>query len=135
LISPVREIGSFEERCLVLVVEDERDAREALVHYLRIFGYGPVGAANGLEALEVLRAGARPSLILLDLVMPEMDGWELLRELERDPELRQIPVAVTTGHGGSSVVPHRTAGTFYKPIFLPQLLSVVRRFCGEGLPA
>ena len=78
----------------VLVVEDDPDTREGLVLLVHSRGVDAVGAANGLEALKVLRGGLRPCLILLDLVMPEMDGIHFREAQLADSALAGIPVLV-----------------------------------------
>ena len=83
------------ERPRVLLVDDYPDAREMYGEYLRLSGFDVVDAANGLEALE--RAGdARPDIILMDLSLPVMDGWEATRRLKSDPRTRAIPVVALT---------------------------------------
>jgi serine/threonine protein kinase len=81
----------------VLVVEDEPDARESMGLALRLEGYDVQTAANGQEALEKLEAGPTPDLILLDLLMPGMNGWEFLERQRRDPALAAVPVVVISG--------------------------------------
>src|SRR5512143_2529015 len=78
----------------VLVVEDNIESLHTIVEFLREEGFGAVGAVNGDVALAVLRARLVPSLILLDLRMPAMDGWEFCRALASDPELADLPIAV-----------------------------------------
>ncbi|MFB6351348.1 MAG: response regulator [Bradymonadaceae bacterium] len=81
----------------VLVVEDEEDLRHSVAEVLRLEGYDVSTAANGQEALEELQNGdGRPSLILLDMMMPVMDGWTFRRRQLEDPELADIPVVVFT---------------------------------------
>lgn len=79
----------------VLIAEDDDDAREILATVLTHAGYATVTASNGLEALSLLKR-VIPSLIILDLRMPEMDGWALDREIKLDPRLRKIPVVVVS---------------------------------------
>ena len=110
----------------VMVVEDDPDAREALEQFLEIFGYEAVTAKNGSEALSILKSGVRPELILLDLMMPVMDGWQFVDEIARDPELRQTPIAVTSACDSEPPKPPVSAGVFRKPIVLPQLLAMLR---------
>jgi len=76
----------------VLVVEDDPDSCEAFCTALRDFGFEPVAARTGKEALAILRDAAPPDAILLDLLMPEMDGWQFRREQLSDPSLARIPV-------------------------------------------
>ena len=106
---------------VVLIVEDERAARTGMEKILALAGYAPVSAANGQEALELLRAGVPASVILLDLIMPIMDGWAFRREQLRDPRLAHIPVIVLSAlhHGWVEGVPP----TLPKPINVKQLLA------------
>jgi CheY-like chemotaxis protein len=106
---------------VVLIVEDERAARTGMEKILALAGYAPVSAANGQEALELLRAGVPASVILLDLIMPVMDGWAFRREQLRDPRLAHIPVIVLSAlhHGWVEGVPP----TLPKPINVKQLLA------------
>ena len=84
---------------LVLVVDDDRSARESLSTLLDVEGYSVLEAANGQNALDVLeKASHFPSLILLDLAMPLMDGHGFLKLRAKDPMLRQIPVVVVSGN-------------------------------------
>lgn len=116
-------MGTIEQ---VMVVEDDDEIRESLETLLADHGYRVRAARNGAEALAQLRTGFRPGLILLDLMMPIMNGWQLLHVLNEDDELAQIPVAVVTAHpdriATSSVGP-RVLG---KPIDVDRLLSVVK---------
>jgi len=83
---------------VVLVVDDDDDSRESLGELLKRDGYDVVLRANGAEALQYLHHAPRsPSCILLDLMMPVMDGWTFLQERDRDPELRSIPTVVFSG--------------------------------------
>jgi two-component system, cell cycle response regulator DivK len=88
---------SQTEAPLVLVVEDYQDAREMYVEYLKFCGFRVAEARNGVEALE--RAfELRPDIILMDLALPRMDGWEATRRLKADNRTRHIPVVALTGH-------------------------------------
>ncbi|HEY7498087.1 MAG TPA: response regulator [Vicinamibacterales bacterium] len=82
---------------LVLVVEDYQDAREMYAAYLQFSGYRVAEAANGLEALEKTRE-LMPDIILMDLALPKMDGWEATRRLKADERTRHIPIVALTGH-------------------------------------
>jgi len=84
---------------LVLVIEDDEATREAVTLLLTSEGCDVLTAANGRAALEVLRNGARPDLIVLDLMMPVMDGWQFRAEQKRDPALSKIPVLVISAAG------------------------------------
>jgi CheY-like chemotaxis protein len=119
--------------CAVLIVEDDEDIRSDLTALLRIKGYVVEEAADGSEALARLRGGAAPCLIVLDLMMPVMNGWELRNVMRADPELRKIPVAVVSGAGRISDEDAKAlepAAVLVKPFELSQLLELVARFCG-----
>jgi len=81
------------------VVDDDHDVRAALVDALTFAGYEVDVAASGDEALRALEEGDRPSLILLDLVMPEVDGWTVSSTIKTEDGRRDIPVIVMTAHG------------------------------------
>src|SRR5688572_6900247 len=80
----------------ILVVDDESSARNAIIRLLKHEGYVVTGAENGRAALDALEAGA-PDLILLDLMMPELDGLEMLEILNKHPRWKALPVVVLTG--------------------------------------
>lgn len=82
---------------LVLVVEDYQDAREMYAAYLQFSGYRVAEATNGLEAIEQAHA-LLPDIILMDLALPKMDGWEATRRLKMDDATRHIPIVALTGH-------------------------------------
>jgi CheY-like chemotaxis protein len=79
----------------VLVVDDDPNIRKMIIAALRREGYEFAEAPNGKEALEIMRA-RRPDVVVLDLMMPIVSGWEVLQERENDPELRQIPVIIVS---------------------------------------
>jgi CheY-like chemotaxis protein len=120
------------ERIPVLVVEDDADIRFGLAVLLEDEGYEVVTAANGREALGCLRElPVLPCLILLDLMMPDMDGWQFRAEQRRDPRLAAIPVIILSAAGD---LPARTAklgveGVMQKPIHIGELLAAVKRYC------
>jgi CheY-like chemotaxis protein len=119
-------------RQFVLVVDDDPDIRESLETVLGIHGHPVATAADGSEAIELLRREpAPPCLILLDLMMPGMNGFEFRAELEADPSFAHIPVIIITGAG---VLVDEKANTLRaevlrKPFDLKALLSTVKRFC------
>jgi DNA-binding response OmpR family regulator len=115
--------------CPVLIVEDDADLREMMAKLLTLEGFRAHTAANGREALDYLRDGGRPEVILLDLMMPIMDGWAFRHEQQHDPELSDVPVVVlsTIDRGRA---PEITADEFLKkPLDFDSLLAVVRRYC------
>src|SRR5258708_36765488 len=83
----------------IVVVDDDADIREGVREMVPQEGYHTMGAANGKEALQLLRSSPTcPQLILLDLMMPVMDGWEFLLGIDEDDELRSIPIALMSSH-------------------------------------
>jgi CheY-like chemotaxis protein len=115
----------------VLVVEDDPDVRETLADTLREEGIAVDEAANGLEALECMRENdALPSVILLDLAMPVMDGRAFRDAQQRDPRLAAVPVILLSGYrdGGESMVDLRVAEVLEKPPRPDRLLRAVTGF-------
>jgi CheY-like chemotaxis protein len=118
----------------VLIVEDDHDIREVMRLLLESNGYVVVTAANGEEALLALRSGNKPCLILLDLMMPKMDGFQFRRDQLRDPTLARIPVAVYSGHyDPTEYAPFlRAAAYLHKPIETETLLKIVRAYAAHA---
>jgi CheY-like chemotaxis protein len=81
----------------VLLVDDDTDTREALAMLLQHCGINAVTAGGGVDALAQLRAGVRPCIVLLDLRMPDVDGWQLGRAIKGDPSLATIPLIIVSG--------------------------------------
>lgn len=88
-------------RALVLVVEDYQDAREMYAAYLQFSGYRVAEATNGVEAVEKTLE-LMPDIILMDLALPKMDGWEATRRLKSDERTKHIPIVALTGHALAS---------------------------------
>lgn len=125
-MGPDRERGAA-----VLVVEDDAENRESVVELLETFGHRAVGVRNGREAVAYLHSHRRPCLILLDLVMPEMSGYELMDFRATDPELSKIPVVLMTGTFNFAEW-HRLEGAVMclsKPVDAALLVKVVSLFC------
>lgn len=118
----------------VMVVEDDLAVRETVQELLEEEGYRVIPASNGREALEHLRRAAAPSVILLDLMMPVMDGWQLRAELARDPRLSGIPVVVMSADERvqQKVQGLSVAAVLQKPVTLDDLLATVSRLSGRG---
>ena len=117
----------------ILLVEDEPAIREVMEAVLQAEGYGVVSAGNGADALDVLRDGLRPGMIILDLMMPVMDGWQFRMAQLRDPELLKIPTVVYTAVGNvrETVEELNVAGGFEKGDFT-EMLRFVGQFCPLG---
>lgn len=111
---------------MVLVVDDEHDIRETIAEALVMGGYRVRTAPNGKVALEQARKG-RPDLIVLDLMMPVMSGWQFLEARREDPELGSIPVVVDTAFPDIQV--EGAAVLLRKPFDLDTLLTTVARLC------
>jgi CheY-like chemotaxis protein len=116
----------------ILIVEDDASVREALAVFLEGEGYSVVEAGDGAEALTRLRTSEPVALILLDLMMPVMNGWEFRDAQARDPRLASIPVVVITADNSAVHQAARAgvAGCLLKPLEFPELLSYVGRYCG-----
>ena len=117
---------------LVMIVDDDRDVRQAITEVLADADYTPMGASDGQDALDKLAsADTLPSLILLDVMMPGMDGWAFRKVQIAHPRLSKIPVVVLTAHTNASETGQRmqTAGSLKKPVDLDELLETVERFC------
>jgi CheY-like chemotaxis protein len=116
----------------VLIVEDEVDALEAMAELLADDGFQTRQAGNGQEALEILRSGWRPALILLDIKMPVMDGCEFLRRMSDEPGCAEIPVTIITASATLIDVPFRNkdGGLLRKPVDYGRLLRIVHFYCG-----
>jgi CheY-like chemotaxis protein len=121
----------------IVVVDDDDDIRDAVREVLQQEGYSTEGARNGEEALRLLRVGENhPCLILLDMMMPVMDGWEFLTQIDDEPTLHRIPVAIMSAHPSIRRAFDKGRGKdvstrllLPKPLNLLRLLSVVREVC------
>ncbi|MBA2305700.1 MAG: response regulator [Acidobacteria bacterium] len=116
----------------ILVVEDNDDVREMMAVTLELEGHEVATAVNGRDALEKLHSGGRPCLILLDLMMPVMNGWEFRRALERDPEFHDVPVVVVSAATGEMIQRAEAVVHLPKPLDMDELLEVVCDFCDRS---
>jgi CheY-like chemotaxis protein len=126
------------ERCAgVLVVDDDDGIRCALAQALEEEGYQVATAINGADALEHLRAGARPCIILLDIMMPVLDGRAFLELKLADPAIAEVPVVVITADGRALRDPMmlNARAVLAKPISLDVLLETVGQYCPRTLQA
>jgi CheY-like chemotaxis protein len=116
----------------VLIIEDDETIRETMQVALEMRGYEVVTAANGMEGLDVLAAlPSSPCLILLDLMMPVMDGWGFVTATEHDPRLGRIPVVVVTAFT-MQAARIKACSILAKPVALDVLYETVGAYCGEG---
>jgi CheY-like chemotaxis protein len=113
----------------ILVVEDDDVAREGMVIILRREGFHVVAMPDGWQALDYLRDGGQPDLILLDMLLPILDGWDFLKEVRTWSEPLRIPIVITTG---ACLTPewaraNGCRGFVCKPIDLADLLAEIRK--------
>ena len=120
----------------ILIVDDDKDVRIALAELLEGEGYTVAGAHNGHEALQLMRGGLHPAIILLDLMMPVMDGG-FRSEQQRDPAFSRVPVVIVSASGFS----HESINTQFRPAaFVPKplerkkLLEVIGRLFSSSAP-
>jgi two-component system, cell cycle response regulator DivK len=122
-------------RPLVLVVDDFADNREMYSEYLSFSGYEVIEAQNGKEAVEAAQA-KMPDIIIMDLSLPVMDGWEATRRLKSDERTRRIPVVALTGHalaGHSKGAREAGCDSFLaKPCLPDQLVAEIKRMLEAG---
>ncbi|MDB5778002.1 MAG: hypothetical protein JWP79_185 [Polaromonas sp.] len=118
--------------CHILLIEDEPDIRETLRELLELVGFKVETAANGREGLDKLESAGRPCLILLDLMMPVMNGWEFLDALQKspDPDRAAIPViAVSAAVEMVDLKARYGCRSLKKPVDIDTLLNMVREHC------
>lgn len=110
----------------ILIVEDDLNIREGLSALLRTDGFSVHPARDGQEALDLLQGGMRPNLLLVDLRLPKVTGWDLLKYMHEDPDLRGIPAIIVTAESkekGDMIADE----VFIKPVDVGRLLDSVRR--------
>jgi CheY-like chemotaxis protein len=116
--------------CKILVVDDDADSRTALSSLLEQQGYFAAEAANGSEAVRLLEGGLDPDLVLTDLVMPVMSGWELCEAMKRVPGWREIPLIVLCGMTAEQHGKLQVDDAFEKPTDFTTLLNRIAELCG-----
>lgn len=115
----------------ILVVDDDFGIREVITEYLGDEGYTVIGVGDGRAALDRLQAGDQPCVILLDLNMPIMTGWEFRSMQLQDPALAGIPVIIISADRAMLAATNLSAVDYFgKPIDFPRLTSVVGQYCG-----
>lgn len=120
----------------ILLVDDDRDIREILSDILEDEGYDVAQAMNGAVALTLLHEQPPPCVILLDLMMPVMDGTEFRQRQLADPELSRIPVVLFTADGSAAQQRRElagVAGVMIKPVGIADLMAVLLRICCAGV--
>lgn len=125
----------MSDQASVLLVEDDDDIREVIQDALERRGYAITAVEDGREALEHLEAvEIKPSLILLDMTMPTMSGWEFLAEQAKHPSIAGIPVVVLSAMTNldKPSAAKQWAGVLTKPVSLEKLLKTVAQFCAAN---
>lgn len=115
--------------CPILIVEDDADLREMMAQLLSLEGFRAAAVANGREALQYLGGKDAPQVILLDLMMPVMDGWEFRRHQQADPHLADVPVIVLSALDQARAADLDAAAFLKKPLDFDRLLELVRQYC------
>lgn len=118
----------------VLLVEDNRSALTGLFTLLSDAGFIVLTATDGDDAINFIEHGMRPDVIVLDLLMPKVSGWEVIEHLQHDVELREIPVVVMTALEPDAANVVGADVVLYKPIQPAQLLEVVDRLAAQRKP-
>jgi len=113
----------------VLVVEDEQDLREMLRDALELNGYAVVTAVDGQDALDKISGIEHLCLVLLDLLMPVMNGWDFVEKFRQRAELAAVPVVVHSSAPGPT--PAGVTRVLQKPMIFDRLISVVREYCSR----
>ena len=113
----------------VLIVEDEEDLRELMRDALQMHGYTVVTAEEGTDALRKIDDIGRPSVILLDLLMPGMNGWDFFDKVRERPELASVPVIIHSS--AASRAPVGATRVLQKPLAFDSLLSIVAEYCSN----
>jgi CheY-like chemotaxis protein len=115
----------------ILVVDDDPDTRDSLAEILGDEGYRVTGAQNGRDALKYLEVQKPPSLILLDMTMPDMDGWRFRLEQQKNPALALIPVVILSARQDirEAALTIGAADYLRKPVRIDSLLEIADRYC------
>ncbi len=113
----------------IMVIEDDPDGLEALSAVLQHGGYAVIEATDGAQALHALETGSIPDMILLDLMLPVMDGWQFLAEQRARPALASIPVVLVSGERDLRRRANElgVAGALVKPVEIDELLSIIEQ--------
>lgn len=118
----------------VLLIEDDEEIRDAMMDALHSEGYQVIAARNGKEGLEALEGAKRVSLVLLDLMMPVMNGYEFIGHVKDREDLRDIPVIVVSANAERNRI-EGAENVIHKPFDLDRLFDSIRKACLEREPA
>jgi CheY-like chemotaxis protein len=120
-------VSTLQHRGSILIVEDDEDIRAAMAELLESEGFEVAVASNGQEGLEVLSQIRAPCLVLLDLMMPVMNGEDFLRHVRKDPAMDGVPVIIVTASGRTPLP--GTQGILKKPFEISDLFTTVAAHC------
>ena len=113
----------------ILIVEDDDSIRETLQSVLELEGHDVLAAENGQVGLELLKNNPKPCLILLDLMMPVMNGWDFAAALEKDNSLSTIPVIIISAYNEKAI--HiKSKAILKKPVDINTLYGAIKEWCG-----
>jgi CheY-like chemotaxis protein len=126
-----RDFPAAPPGAVVMIVDDDDEIRAALGDVLAERGYGVIAASDGQQALARLEQGQPPDAIFLDLWMPVMNGWELVKALSSNPKLSAIPRVVLTAARGQKARDLNVAEVLMKPVRLEQVLGVAGRLTAK----
>ena len=130
--SPAFKRMPTPSHCPVLVIEDDEGLREMMAQLLTLEGFQTATVANGQEALAYLHGSSKPEVILLDLMMPVMDGWEFRRHQQADPALAGVPVIVLSALDQARTTNVEAVAFLKKPLDFDRLLDLVRQYCHDS---
>lgn len=124
----------MEKAHSVLLVEDDDFIRQEISEALQDEGYRVNTAAHGKEALAILAEGSRPSVVLLDLMMPVMNGWEFLKAFKKDDSFQGIPVVILSAFADrATIIGGDAISVLRKPINLDKLFNVLDEHCTDKM--
>ena len=116
----------------ILIVDDDTNVRQTLIHTVKYTGYDALGCANGVEALDYLHSPAEcPCLMFLDVEMPVMGGWAVLQKIQDDSELATIPVVMISAGGDHTqlALAHGAVSFLKKPFDITMVMTIIKHYC------
>jgi CheY-like chemotaxis protein len=116
----------------ILIVDDDADIRTTFSQILRDEGYSTLAARNGADALQLLHERERPCVLLLDLMMPVVDGWEVIGRLNHYEEMAGVPIIVITAFVEHAPTDRRISAVLKKPVEADTLIETVAKFCNAA---
>lgn len=117
----------------ILIIEDDEDIRDLMKAMLEAEGYHPFTASNGEEGFTVLSEISKPCMILLDMMMPIMDGWTFSDEIKKNSKYQNIPLLAVTAFAEQITAKEKFIGVLKKPVRLESLLNLVKQHCSSEI--